>query len=247
MTKIYVINLERSSDRREQISAQLNSLDVEFEIFKAIDGKISPQHPLFEKYNEKRSIARRGKGLNAGQLGCYASHFLLWQECIKTNQNCFIIEDDAVLDRENFLTLYNRISQVPERIECIRLFKNKRKAFTSHPFYNIESISIHKFNKGHMSTTGYWITPNAARKFIACSQDWYLPVDIFMDRFWDNKVDCFGTVPACLDNDTSFDSNIDSKTIKHKRPLKVRILREVFQFGDYISRIKHNLLFKYSL
>lgn len=243
MTKIYIINLERSLERRQQISAQLENMNVEFQFFQATDGKKEPNHPLFEKYNKHKSIERRGKALNLGQLGCYASHYRLWELCIKSNEDMIIIEDDTIFNDNLFVDFLKSTPKLTKEIECVRLFKNKRKRYTSVPYKNFGNIHIHKFNKGHMSATGYFITPSAAKKFIEKSQEWYLPVDILMDMFWENKVECFGLVPECLVNDVSLDSNINTEKSSNKRPLTVRVKREIYKFRDEVMRVCHNSLF----
>ena len=54
--KIYIINLEKSIDRRDFISKQFNNLPrkIDYQFFKAVYGKEEPNHPLFLKYNEKK-------------------------------------------------------------------------------------------------------------------------------------------------------------------------------------------------
>ncbi|MFA0123781.1 glycosyltransferase family 25 protein, partial [Vibrio sp. 10N.261.48.A2] len=86
MTKIFVINLESSTERKKNISRQLDELSLPFELFSAVDGRTSPSHPLLSYYNDELSQTFRAKTLSAGQLGCYASHFLLWGKCVELNQ-----------------------------------------------------------------------------------------------------------------------------------------------------------------
>ena len=172
MTKIFVINLESSIERRKNISCQLNELDLSFDIFNAVDGRDTPTHPLFERYNDKLSQAFRAKTLSAGQLGCYASHFLLWEKCIELNQPIIVIEDDALLFKKTFLDFLQDIPELPESIECIRLFNNKRRKFSSYSTFECSSTSIHKFTKGHMSTTAYYLTPQGANKLLLHSKEW---------------------------------------------------------------------------
>ncbi|ENM3814249.1 glycosyltransferase family 25 protein [Vibrio cincinnatiensis] len=244
MANIYVINLERSIERRNLISEQLKNLELDFYIFKAIDGKGELPHPLFNKYNEIRSISRRGKVMNLGQLGCYASHYLLWELCINSNENMIIIEDDAIIDGEKFLDFVKHCDTLSEKIECIRIFNNKRKSFNSKPYISLGNLQIHKFNKGHMSTTGYFITPSGAKKLLHHSKEWYLPVDIMMDRFWENKVECFGLVPSCVTNNETLESSIAEKVAQQKkRPFFIKIKREIHHLIEDSLRIIHNLIF----
>ncbi|WP_217520992.1 glycosyltransferase family 25 protein [Vibrio metschnikovii] len=244
MARIQIINLERSHERRKLISQQLDKFNLDYTIFNAVDGKASPNHPLFPKYNRVRSLSRRGKELNLGQLGCYASHYLLWELCVTTNENFIVIEDDAIIDNDIFSDFINKCDELPEKIECVRLFDNTRKSFKSRLYMALDKIEIHKFNKGHMSTMGYFITPRGAKKLLESSKEWYLPVDVMMDRFWENKVECFGLIPSCVKHDYALESYInEKKENKKKRPLLVRIKREIYHLIEYSQRFIHNLKF----
>ena len=70
-------------------------------------------------------------------------------------------------------------------------------------------VAIAKFLRGHKSATGYYLTPSAARKFLAYGERWAEPVDIEMDQFWANGVECYGVTEPCLTHNPSFQSAID--------------------------------------
>ncbi|WP_299017011.1 glycosyltransferase family 25 protein [uncultured Photobacterium sp.] len=241
MIDIFVINLESSTERREHISNQMNALGVNYHFFSAVDGRKKP-HPLFEMYNDKLSQLYRGKSLSRGQLGCYASHYLLWQKCVEAGKPIIVIEDDALIYPEAFMEFIKHAPILDARFECIRLFDNKRKSFNYTPVKELDKVAISKFSKGHMSTTGYFITPTAAEKLLKHSSTWYMAVDIYMDRFWVNEVECYGTSPACLTNDPIFDSEIGYSP-KAKRSFLTRCKREWFNFTELVKRELHNLRF----
>lgn len=246
MTKIFVINLESSTERKDNISCQLDELSLPFEFFSAVDGRTLPPHPLLSLYNNDLSQTYRAKTLSAGQLGCYASHYLLWQKCIELNQPIIVIEDDALIFKEVFLNFIQDISDIPETVECVRLFKNKRRKFSSYSIFKCCSTSIHKFTKGHMSATGYFLTPSGAKKLLNNSNEWYMAVDIYMDRFWKHGVECYGTEVPCLTNDPKFDSDIGYAKRTTTRSFIKKCKREYFNLSETIQRHLHNLKFKLS-
>ncbi|MGR5389382.1 glycosyltransferase family 25 protein [Vibrio crassostreae] len=246
MTKIFVINLESSTDRKENIGRQLDELSLPFEFFSAIDGRISPPHPLLKRYNDDLSQTYRAKTLSAGQLGCYASHYLLWQKCAEINQPVIVIEDDALLFKEEILNFIKDIPELPNNVECVRLFNNKRRKFSSYSIFECCSTSIHKFTKGHMSATGYFLTPSGAKKLLNNSNEWYMAVDIYMDRFWKHGVECYGTEAPCLTNDPKFDSDIGYAKRTTTRSFIKKCKREYFNLSETIQRHLHNFKFKLS-
>lgn len=243
MTKIFVINLESSIERKENISRQLDELSLSFELFSAVDGRTSPPHPLLKYYNDNLSQTYRAKTLSPGQLGCYASHYLLWKKCVELNKPIIVIEDDALLFKEAFLNFLQNIRDIPEAVECVRLFSNKRRKYDSYEVFEVKSTSIHKFTKGHMSATAYFLRPSAAKKYLEHSKEWYMAVDIYMDRFWQNEVECYGTEVPCLTNDPKFDSDIGYEKRTTNRSLFKKCKREWFNLNETIQRHLHNIKF----
>ncbi|PSU70220.1 epitope biosynthesis protein [Photobacterium phosphoreum] len=241
MIRIFVINMASSTIRKENISKQLNCLDLNFSIFNAVNGKES-DHPLFAMYDDNLSQTYRGKSLSKGQLGCYASHYLLWQKCIELNQPIIILEDDALIYPKPFMNIVNNVALLTKKYECIRLFDNKRPSFFKLKQLTLPHTSIYKFSKGHMSTTGYLLTPTGAKKLLEHSNKWYMAVDIYMDRFWVNHLECYGTVPACLTNDPAFDSDIGYGK-RAPRSLRCKIKREIFNLKELVRREYYNFKF----
>ena len=240
MPEIFVINLVSSTARRANITSQLADLGLAFTLFPAVDGR-KEEHRLFGKYDSELNQHYHGKALSKGQLGCYASHYLLWQKCVELDQPLVVLEDDALIYPEPFSEFVNNIDALRQQFDCVRLFDNKRKAFSSCRVSGLNTVEIHKFNKGHLSTTGYFLTPNGARKLLRHSEQWYMPVDLYMDRYWVNGVECYGTVPACVTNDPKFDSDIrDGESEPEPRTFVARCRREWFNFNELTKRTLHN-------
>lgn len=246
MTKIYVINLEKSIDRRENVMRQFESKGIKLEFFNAIDGRAN-NHILFEKYDDKLRIKTKGKSLTQGQLGCFASHYLVWEKCVQHSKPVIILEDDVLIFEDRFLSFLKAAEFIDKKYECIRLFDNMSKNHKAISVEEISGISIAKFTKGHMRATGYYLNPNGAKKFLRYADTWFLTNDIYMDRFWDHGVECYGTIPACLSNDPKFNSTIDYIDINsQKRPINVKIRREIFSVREQLRRRIHNLKFRFS-
>lgn len=242
MIDIFVINLESSIERKHHITKQLNSLKTKFNIFPAINGR-DPEQKILDMYDDVLSQEYRCKSLSKGQLGCYASHYLLWKKCVELNKPIIILEDDIVFDEPNFKRFYNLAPQLNPKYECIRLFSNHRRKVSIQDIESIDTLTINRSNKGHMRGMGYFLTPNGAKKFLQHSTKWYMAVDIYMDRFWINGVEPYGISPSLIKIEPSFDSDIGYEK-NTKRPINKRCNRELFNFLENIKRIIHNLKFK---
>ncbi|GAA6905785.1 hypothetical protein AOH254_06620 [Helicobacter pylori] len=111
MIQVYIISLKESQRRLDTEKLVLESNEkfkgrCAFRIFDAI----SPKHQDFEKFVQElydaQSMLKSDwfhsdycyQELLPQEFGCYLSHYLLWKECVKTNQPVVILEDDVVLE-----------------------------------------------------------------------------------------------------------------------------------------------------
>ncbi|GAA6932729.1 hypothetical protein AOH315_02740 [Helicobacter pylori] len=109
--QVYIISLKESQRRLDTEKLVLESNEkfkgrCVFQIFDAI----SPKHEDFEKFVQElydaQSMLKSDwfhsdycyQELLPQEFGCYLSHYLLWKECVKTNQPVVILEDDVTLE-----------------------------------------------------------------------------------------------------------------------------------------------------
>jgi len=241
MIDIFVVNLEQSVKRKKYISERLDSMPVKYQIFPAINGRESTLS-ILDMYDDTLSQAYRCKSLNKGQLGCYASHYLLWERCVELNKPIIVIEDDIAIDHSVFTKFYNLASSLDSKYEFIRLSEHRRRKVKFKTIEQMSDLSIHRANKGHMSTMGYFLTPDGAKKFLQHSKKWYMAVDIYMDRFWVHGVEPFGIDPFCVAEEPNFESEI-GYVKDSKRTFISRCRRECFNLSESIKRAVYNIKF----
>lgn len=189
--KIYVINLPSSVDRRENIRKQLDQQNVSYEIFQAVDGRGNP-HPLFERYNDRRRKRYKRHRLSNTELGCYASHYLLWEWCVQSGEPVIVMEDDVIISPQ-FAAAADHIKRLIESYGWIRLGATSNEPFRSIARY--DEYTVVRYLKGPSGAQCYALHPKAAAVFLEYSREWFVPVDDFMDKFWLHKIDCFGMIP----------------------------------------------------
>ncbi|MGL2592527.1 glycosyltransferase family 25 protein [Helicobacter pylori] len=132
MISVYIISLKESQRRLDTEKLVLESNEkfkgrCVFQIFDAI----SPKHEDFEKFIQELYDAQsmlksdwfhsdwcRGE-LLPQEFGCYLSHYLLWKECVKTNQPIVILEDDVALE-SNFMQALEDCLKSP--FDFVKLF-----------------------------------------------------------------------------------------------------------------------------
>ncbi|WRE34207.1 glycosyltransferase family 25 protein [Helicobacter pylori] len=132
MISVYIISLKESQRRLDTEKLVLESNEkfkgrCAFQIFDAI----SPKHEDFEKFVQELYDAQSmlksdwfhsdwccGE-LLPQEFGCYLSHYLLWKECVKTDQPIIILEDDVVLE-SNFMQALEDCLKSP--FDFVKLF-----------------------------------------------------------------------------------------------------------------------------
>lgn len=246
MTPIFVINIKSAEQRWNHVFHQLRPYGLSVRRFDAVNGRDAP-HPLFRNYDPVLRRKRKGGDLSQGQLGCFASHYLAWEGCIKLGCPVIVLEDDVTIIEPQFSAFFEKAHLLGARFECVRLFANKAKNHSEIPIVEDSGVSIVKHTKGPMSAMGYYLTPSGARKFISKSSPWFLPVDIYMDRFWQNGVECYGLAEPIVKHEHLFESMIGYKQERSKRPIRLTLKRELFAGREISKRFLHNFRFRFSL
>ncbi|WQV07142.1 glycosyltransferase family 25 protein [Helicobacter pylori] len=132
------------------------------------------------------ALKYHAKFMSLGELGCYASHYSLWEKCIDLNEPICILEDDITL-KENFKEGLDFLEKHIQELGYVRLMHllydpNVKSEPLDHQNQEIqEYIGIIKAYSERVGTQGYVIAPKIAKVFLKYSQRWVVPVDTIMD------------------------------------------------------------------
>lgn len=199
---LHVINLPRSTGRRASMQAQAAALGLSLTFFEAVDGHAS--HPLFAHVHAGKRQARKGRPFRPGELGCWASHYLLWQQCVANGKPMIVLEDDIMLD-SRFPELLRVLPLVPANVGYFRLHAENRASVAWQQF---GSFVLHRYWDNPSCTFGYYLAPLAAERFLRHAAEWVVPVDDYMDLAWLHGVECLGLKPGVVSGGDVFDSTI---------------------------------------
>ena len=238
--EIIVINLRRSTERRAQMAAVLNPLELPYSFFEAVDGR-EGEHPLFKCFSPRHAETRRGFALTPSELGCYASHYLLWERCVEKNRSLLIFEDDVRLNG-NFREAYDAAAARIRAYGLLRFSGHKRRAAAI-----VERIDNHldviRFKIGPHGTSCYAVSPAAAAKLLAKAKVWFEPVDCHLDQFWTHGVGSYGLFPLPVTHlaETAEQSDIWQGTKRAHKSRRNRKLRALYRTRDDVARFLMNL------
>lgn len=242
-TAVFVISLKRSPERRDYIAAQLNKQGINFSFFDAIDGN-DQSNPLFKRYNYKKRLwLTSGKMPSKGEMGCYGSHYSLWQKCVDLNQPVIVVEDDAGICVNATKTLA-LIEKKIDRYGFLRL-----ETVENSDTITIEQqqeYCIKHINSNFWGTRAYAIAPWAAQKLLDASKRWCMPVDNYIGANFLHGVESYHLTPNFVENLCEFDSIIQISN-NDKTPLYRKPSRELYTAYCQIKHFLHNRKFKNNL
>ena len=218
------------------MEAQAAALGVSLTFFEAVDGRAS--HPLFTHVHAGKRQARKGRPFRPGELGCWASHYLLWQQCVASGKPMVVLEDDILLD-PHFPELLHALPLVPADVGYFRLHAENRASVVWRRFGD---FVLHRYRNNPSCTFGYYLAPVAAERFLRHATEWVVPVDDYMDLAWLHGVECLGLKPGVVSGGDIFDSTIRANG-KHKPSVGVKgwVTREAHRVWLDLRWIQHNL------
>lgn len=240
--KVFIIHLERSLDRKEYMQGQIQRLfeknsslknQLEFIFFKATDAK-NKEHLEFKDHFPWWASWVFGRELSDGEKACFASHYRLWQECVRLNEPIMVLEDDVELS-DAFLNhgeeyIHELSKSEYEYIRLCYLFDKELYLLNESGYY----LSFEKIS----GTQGYILKASAARKLLRYAKRWICPVDDYMDKFYKHKVLNIVKKPLLLKHSLELQSNISSFGHRQQKAKFYRkISREFFRLFSNIHKI----------
>ena len=183
--KAYIIHLskiESSLNSGLRLQKQLDSFDIKNELFEGSYGDIAKahydeigreHHPwTFKGPNALLPEEFKQKQSSPGIIGCFDSHYRLWQKCVELNKPIMIFEDDADVIRPYQPVEFNDVlslvfSHKKKMNKYIEYLENPKGTPAAVP-YKPASMP---------GNAGYAIKPHAAKILVDVYKNSFLPAD----------------------------------------------------------------------
>jgi GR25 family glycosyltransferase involved in LPS biosynthesis len=143
MTDVFVINLDRSTERWAAFE-KANATAVRFSRFRAIEGAAQSRPDL-----QASGILNLDVPYTDGAVGCAMSHIALWKMAATENRNLTICEDDAVFNGEFTLRSEALLQQLDGKFDVI-LWGWNFDSVLSYQLLPGVSICAARFDQGRM-------------------------------------------------------------------------------------------------
>ena len=224
--RIFVINLARSPDRRRAIAGRLGRLGLEHEFFPAVDGAALTEADLVN-YDRKARLKAFGCDLLPNELGCYLSHYRIYQKIVAENiPRALILEDDVEI-ADDLPAILEALAEAPVGWELIRLSglrarKGRRIADIAPGYRVVRLLDVAS------GAQAYLLNRQGAGKLAAYGKKIVRQVDVMLDRYWDNGLRIMAVQPYPVQPSLNFESTIgppriDAWRLPGKRALRRRI------------------------
>lgn len=163
MVNTLIINLKSSQDRRDFQKRQFGKLGLDFEILEAFSVV-----DLNEEQYQKLGFGWQ-RPLRKVEVACFLSHQKAWEEVLKRNQPCLILEDDAVL-ASNVKEILNEIEQHQFLdVDLINLeVRSRKKIISRKPVctLNHTQVKLYGLYQDRTGAAGYILYPSGAKKLL---------------------------------------------------------------------------------
>lgn len=127
---VYLINLDSSTDRLAQASAELKKHGIEFERVSAVDGR-QLDVQTYEFYNSQQANALMGRDLLGAEIGCYLSHKRCVGEFLASDYDyVIVVEDDLEIISDLMVTVEKTIQWLEQNQKgwyLVNIGSTKRK------------------------------------------------------------------------------------------------------------------------
>jgi glycosyl transferase family 25 len=177
--KIAVINLARSEDRRELVRSNLGRLGLKFEFFPGIDALLG-QHIGISRYQASAAWRDHRQPFTLGEIGCFASHYLLWRQCVEARQPLVIMEDDVLVD-DGFVRALNAVPSLLSTYPLLRLGLVSEGPNSAPILVTPDGFEVVSLAPEAYGTQCYAVSDEGAKVLLEHADVWSLPVDLFLD------------------------------------------------------------------
>ncbi|EDM22996.1 glycosyltransferase family 25 protein [Caminibacter mediatlanticus] len=176
--KTFVINLERSKDRRAYAKNQLDKFNVEYEFFKATDGSTLSDEWIENNLDEsfkKEYEKYKNRFITKGALGCADSHRRLWKYILENeiNEEIFLILEDDFFLLKDTMKIINEIASVMKQhdLEFVNLYYTSLEILELDKKNSIKvnnKYSLYKYpNQKTSNSLAYLVNKKGLKKLLS--------------------------------------------------------------------------------
>lgn len=164
--KVFVLNLDRSTDRMAHMDAMLASIGLPYERISAVDGIQLADRDIKANYNSLLYGVLFGRQLSRGELGCALSHRLAYKAILEQGLDWAIVLEDDVVVEPTLPALLGQILDASGRYDVIQLYYAENKVHPKRTIARLAGLDLIAFTGPHASAVAYAVKASGARKLL---------------------------------------------------------------------------------
>lgn len=216
--KIYYINLDRSTQRKQLMQKQFTNL--ESTRIPAVNGSILDKEILHNAKINQIFFAHFTSP-KSGEVGCFLSHYNAWDIISKQEEDFGILfEDDALISEDFFDDLQNILNSIDIN-DFVDITGRKG-------FFEIEKKQwIKKFVVPPLRTTAQIIGKNSAKQLKLTISEYIAPVDVMEQDIHKHKINMYSSNKKYVSH---YDEEVGGSTAQTKNIFIIKkIIREIIR------------------
>jgi len=205
----FYLNLHQEAARRRCIEEQLAEAGIAAERIEAVDGSraLPPEVSL---YFDAKHV------MDAGALGCYASHIKAWEQTArKSLPYALVLEDDAILPLGLARVLAEIVAALPKGWDMVHLSTEPDRAVCE--IAKVGSRKIVQFSRVPPGAVAYLISKAGAEKLLRAKPRLW-PIDTDTRRPWVFGLNVYGVVAPPIGHNWLVPSTIRARGSKRRTP-----------------------------
>lgn len=230
---IFVISLVRDTERREAMKKALAGLNFQF--FDAVDGRELDEAKYRHRMQPDWWRVMRGRRMSSGMIGCFLSHYALWEHLVETGTPYAIVfEDDTRLD-DGFTAALEAVMAANVDWDVVLLSVKKRYAidWVAAQLGAGRSLVRHRRRVGG-GTRGYIIRLEAAQALLHYCWRIRAPMGWLHGEWWLSGLTYLAVEPAIV-LETGLPSTIGTQH-RVKRTATEYMAAALYKLADRLYR-----------
>ena len=236
--KVFLINLDKSTERLEKSSERLAAQNIQFERIRAIDGTKLTDAEVQAHYSSQLNSKQYYRNLGYGEIGCFLSHRLAWQKIVEQNlPYAIVLEDDFQLVGD-LSAVFNTIEFLTFDWQLLKLcaYQNRTRPIKATKQVNEQfDLVLHK--KPLTGCCAQAITYESAKRLLRVTEQFGCPVDTQIQRTWQTGVAVYSLMPFIIEQDGKVGSEITA-ACQNQVIRKYFFKRKVQQIHDKFNHFK---------
>ena len=179
MLPIFIINIETDNLRKEHIKKELSNINIDnYTFIKGIEESGFNNHD-FQINKYWKNI------INCGEIGCFLSHYKIWNQMYKENIEAAIILEDDTYFVDNFTSRIKCVFDIPSNMYDFCYLSRIQRFPDIKEIHIDDNLLIPNYS---YNMNAYILTHSGATKLINtdCINN-IMPVDEFLPIMYDEK------------------------------------------------------------